>query len=76
MGRSASRLATMGNPTPEKAAREVRKAQADYERKVEQARDARRKSFERAQGAGMSLRDIAKEVDLHWTRVGQILKGK
>lgn len=66
----------MGDAAQEKARKEVRQAQADYERKVEQARDARRKTFERAQNAGMSLREIAKEVDLHWTRVGQILKGK
>jgi hypothetical protein len=66
----------MGDAAREKAAKEVRKAQADYARKVDQARDARRKTFERAQKAGLSLREIASEVDLHWTRVGQILKGK
>jgi F0F1-type ATP synthase membrane subunit b/b' len=66
----------MADAAQEKARKEVRRAQADYERKVEQARDARRKTFERAQKAGMSLREIAKEVDLHWTRVGQILKEK
>jgi hypothetical protein len=66
----------MADAAQEKARKEVRQAQADYERKVEQARDARRKTFERAQKAGMSLREIANEVDLHWTRVGQILKGK
>ena len=66
----------MGDAAQEKARKEVRQAQADYERDVEQARDARRKTFERAQKAGMSLREIANEVDLHWTRVGQILKGK
>lgn len=66
----------MGDAARAKAAKELRKAQSDYERKVEQARDARRKTFERAQKAGMSLREIGQEVDLHWTRVGQILKSK
>lgn len=66
----------MGDAARDKALREARKAQADYERKVEQAKEARRKSFERAQKAGASLRDLGKAVDLHWTRIGEILKGK
>ena len=39
-------------------------------------REARRKGFEQAQNAGLSLREIGEAVDLHWTTVGQILEGK
>jgi hypothetical protein len=60
----------------EKARREARKVQADYERQVADARNARRKGFERAHKAGLSLREIGEAVDLHWTTVGGILKGK
>ena len=58
----------------------VRKAQADFEREQEQMKQARAKSrakrrerFARAQKAGLSLRDIAEETDLHATRVREIL---
>lgn len=60
----------------EKARREAQKAQADYERNLADAREARRQGFERAQAAGLSLRDIGEAVDLHWTTVGAVLKGK
>lgn len=66
---------------PRKKARAVvRKAQADFEREQEQMKQARAKSrakrrerFARAQQAGLSLRDIAEETDLHATRVREIL---
>lgn len=58
----------------------ARKAQADFEREQEQMKQARAKSrakrrerFARAQKAGLSLRDIAEETDLHATRVREIL---
>jgi lambda repressor-like predicted transcriptional regulator len=64
----------------QKARVEVRKAQVDFEREQEQMKQARAKSrakrrerFARAQKAGLSLRDIAKEADLHATRVREIL---
>jgi hypothetical protein len=60
----------------EQGSRAAQKAQADYERDIAGARAARRKGFERAQKAGLSLREIGEAVDLHWTTVGQILKGK
>jgi isopentenyl diphosphate isomerase/L-lactate dehydrogenase-like FMN-dependent dehydrogenase len=60
----------------QKARREVRKVQTDYEQQAADAREARRKGFERAHKAGLSLREIAEEVELHWTTVGGILKGK
>lgn len=60
-----------------KARKSVRRAQADFEKaqdKLEALREARRKSFEDAQAAGLSTRDIASETDLHFTRVAQILR--
>jgi hypothetical protein len=60
----------------QKARKDVRRAQADFVRKVDQARAVRRKSFEGAQKAGLSLRDIAEEVGLHRSRIAQIIRGK
>lgn len=58
------------------ACENVRRAQSNYKRKTEEAREERRDTFKQAQEEGLSLREIAAEVDLHWTRVGEILKGK
>ena len=52
----------MANDPKQKALAEAQRAQLDYERDVEAAREARRKSFERAQKAGLSLRDIGEAV--------------
>jgi hypothetical protein len=57
---------------------EVCEAQADFERadaQRDKAGVARRRSFEKAQKAGLTQRDIADEVGLHHTRVGQIIRG-
>jgi hypothetical protein len=73
----------MTEAAEEKARRDVRRAQADFEREQEQlhaarakARDRRRESFERAHRAGLSLRDIGGEIGLHPTRVREILRGR
>jgi hypothetical protein len=69
----------MAKDGEEKARTDVRRAQARFERtgnKHEEAREARRESFERARAAGLSMRDIAKETGLHFTRVAQVLKQK
>jgi len=66
----------MPRGSKEKAIAEVKRAQLDYERDVDAARDARRESFEQAQKAGLSLRDIGDAVGLHRGRVWEILKGK
>jgi hypothetical protein len=61
----------------EKVRAEVRKAQAAFERdqeKLEATGSARRKSFKKARDAGLSMRDIAEETGLHYTRVAQILR--
>lgn len=58
---------------------EVKRAQAKFERtgsQHEQARRARRESFERAKAAGFSMREIARVAGLHFTRVAQILSDK
>lgn len=59
-----------------KAREDLRRTQASVEKKTEEARAERLASFKRAQNAGLSLREIADEVGLHWTRVGQILRGE
>jgi hypothetical protein len=60
----------------EKAREDLRRVQASFEKKVKEARAERLASFKRAQKAGLSLREISEEVGLHWTRVGQILRGE
>jgi transcription initiation factor TFIIIB Brf1 subunit/transcription initiation factor TFIIB len=59
-----------------KALAEAKRAQLDYERKLQAAREERRKSFARAQKAGSSLAEIGEAVGLHRSRVGEILRGK
>lgn len=58
---------------------EIRRSQTTFTRAQAQrdkASEARRETFERAQEAGMSLREIAKEAGLHFSRVAEILRGK
>jgi DNA-directed RNA polymerase specialized sigma24 family protein len=69
----------VADPVQAKARKAIRKAQSDFERsqdRHEQIREKRRESFEQARAAGLSMRDIAKETGLHFTRVAQILKPK
>jgi hypothetical protein len=66
----------MADTPKEKALAEAKRVQLDYKRNVAAARKARRESFERAQKAGSSLRDIGKAVGLHPTRVREILRGE
>lgn len=60
----------------QKARNDLRRTQASFERKLEEAHAERLASFKRAQEAGLSLREISEEVGLHWTRVGEILRGE
>jgi hypothetical protein len=66
----------VANDPKEKALGDAKRAQLDYKQNVAAARKARRKSFERAQKAGSSLRDIGQAVGLHPTRVREILRGE
>lgn len=54
----------------------VRAAQERYEAEAEAARRARREAFAEAQQGGLSLSEIAEEVGLHRSRIGQIIEGK
>ena len=69
----------MPDDAKRKARDEAKRAQSRYEQertKLDRAADERRKSFERAQTAGLSLAEIAEVTGLHRSRVDQILKGK
>jgi hypothetical protein len=69
----------MAEEAQQKARAELRSAQAAFERaevQREKVSTARRESFERAQEAGLTLRDIGEVVGLHHTRVGEILRGE
>ncbi len=66
----------MPKDSKEKAIADAQRAQLAYERDIDAAREARRKSFERAQKAGLSLRAIGDAVGLHRSRVGEILRGE
>jgi hypothetical protein len=62
-----------------KARADVRRAQSKFEQtgeKHEEARKARRESFERAREAGLTLREIGEAASLHWSRVGDVLGKK
>jgi len=58
-----------------KARRAVREAQKRFEHERAAANKARQKAFGQAQKEGLSLREIADEVGLHYSRVGQIIRG-
>ncbi len=69
----------MADDAKAKARKAVRRAQTDFERsgeRHEQMRDARRKSFEEARTAGLSMREIGEAAGLHFTRVARILQRK
>jgi len=69
-----NRLHSVAADEREKARADLRRAQSQFERKQEEARALRLDSFRRARDAGLSLREIASEVGLHYTRVGEILR--
>lgn len=69
----------MAEDAKAKARKVVRRAQSDFERsqeRHEQVREARRKAFELARAAGLSMREIGEEAGLHFTRVARILRTK
>jgi hypothetical protein len=54
---------------------DVKRSQQNYERDLKQAREARRRSFERARKAGLSLREIGDAAGIHHSRVAEIVRG-
>ena len=60
----------------QKAREDLRRARANYERSAEAAKEARREALEEAQVAGLSLREMADEVGLHYSRISEILNDK
>lgn len=66
----------MADAKSEKARRAVRAAQTKFKRAQDATRKERREAFADAQRAGLSLRDIGEEVDLHHTRVAEIIRGE
>jgi len=69
----------MSEKAKEQARADVRKSQSAFERvqqQREKASETRRKSFAKAQAAGLTVRDIAEETGLHFSRVAQILRGE
>lgn len=66
----------MPKDSKEKAIAEAKRAQLDYERNVDAAREARRKSFERAQKAGLPTPPNSAELlgrdSLYRARFGSI----
>jgi hypothetical protein len=71
-----NRVSDVVDATEKQMLRAVRTAQARFEREQAAAHEARRKTFADAQKAGLTLRAIGKEVGLHHTRVGQIIRGE
>jgi len=63
----------MADAAKEKALRAVKEAQRDFDRKSAKVHAARRKAFEEAQEAGLTLREIGQQVGLHHTTVGEII---
>jgi hypothetical protein len=62
-----------------KARAEVKRAQSTFERTGErhdEARQARRQSFEQARKAGLTLREIGEAANLHRSRVAEVLSKK
>ncbi len=69
----------MADSAQAKARKAARRAQSDFERSQrqhERVRETRRKAFEQAQKAGLSMREIGKATGLHFSRVARILRSK
>jgi hypothetical protein len=66
----------MAKDAKQQARAEIRRAQSKFERtgsQHEEARRARRESFEQARKAGLTLREIGEVAGLHRSRVAEVL---
>jgi DNA-directed RNA polymerase specialized sigma24 family protein len=59
-----------------KAEQAVKAAQRNFDRKTTKVHAARRKVFEEAREAGLTLREIGQQAGLHHTTVGEIIRGR
>lgn len=69
----------MADADQRKVRADAKRVQTNYERaknKLDRAAKERRKGFEQAKAAGLSLAEIGQATGLHRSRVDQILKGK
>jgi DNA-directed RNA polymerase specialized sigma24 family protein len=67
----------MPDDAQRKAAAEAVKAiQREFLRQTADAHAARRKVFKEAQSAGLTLREIGELAGVHYTTVGEIIRGK
>jgi DNA-directed RNA polymerase specialized sigma24 family protein len=64
------------DPARKKAEQAVKAAQRDFDRKTAKVHAGRRKVFEEAQEAGLTLREIGKQAGIHHTPVGEIIRGR
>lgn len=64
------------NPKRKAAAEAVKAVQKEFERQTADAHAARRKVFEEAQKAGLTLREIGELAGVHHTTVGEIIRGR
>lgn len=58
------------------AAKAVKAIQEEFIRQTADAHAARRKVFEEAQKAGLTLREIGELAGIHHTTVGEIIRGR
>jgi DNA-directed RNA polymerase specialized sigma24 family protein len=58
------------------AAKAVKAVQKEFLRQTSDAHAARRKVFEEAQKAGLTLREIGELAGVHHTTVGEIVRGR
>jgi DNA-directed RNA polymerase specialized sigma24 family protein len=54
----------------------VKAAQKEFLRQTSSAQAERRKVFQEAQEAGLTLREIGELADIHHTTVGEIIRGR
>jgi DNA-directed RNA polymerase specialized sigma24 family protein len=64
------------DPKHRAAAKAVKAAQEKFLRQTSSAHVERREVFEKAQEAGLTLREIGELAGIHHTTVGEIIRGR